>query len=131
MRAAKLADLASRFANNKYGRPGMQLDQAAVRDPASRPAAQQLRIDLDGRNLATDQFSLPVVVRSDQAVMLTDMNQQARRLICARVCARARRDWLRWGRRRRPGTTSCHRFAEANVVIKDCPRRRRRASYGS
>jgi len=34
----------------------MQLDQAAVRDPASRPAAQQLRIDLDGRNLATDQI---------------------------------------------------------------------------
>jgi hypothetical protein len=27
MRAAKLADLANRFANNKYGRPRMQLDQ--------------------------------------------------------------------------------------------------------
>ena len=36
MRATKLADLANRFANTKYGRPRMQLDQAAVRDPSEQ-----------------------------------------------------------------------------------------------
>jgi hypothetical protein len=36
MRATKLADLANRFANTNYGRPRMQLDQAAVRDPSEQ-----------------------------------------------------------------------------------------------
>ena len=36
MRATKLADLANRFDNTNYGRPRMELDQAAVRDPSEQ-----------------------------------------------------------------------------------------------
>ena len=43
-----------------------------------------------------------------------------------------RRDMLRRGRRRRPGTTSCRRSAEASAAAAgDCPRRGRHTSYGS
>lgn len=88
MRAAKLADLANRFANNKYGRPGCSW----TRPPSATQRAGLLPnnsgLIWTGGILLRIRFSLPVVVRSDQAVMLTDMNQQARRLICARICAR-------------------------------------------
>ena len=40
--------------DNRPGQLRMRLDQAVVREPGSRPV-RQLRTDLDGRNLATDQ----------------------------------------------------------------------------
>jgi hypothetical protein len=52
-------DLANGFANSRSGQPRIQLDQATrPRTPGSRPV-RRLRIDLDGRNLATDKTVVP------------------------------------------------------------------------
>ncbi len=67
----------------------------------------------------------------DRAVMLADTNQQTRRPICARICARDVAGQAETGETQKPGKTSCRRSAEPSAVTRDGPRRQRPTSYGS